>query len=246
MNEKIDIAMTAVIRPDILDGTLKTITQKVCKDREGFRLIINIDPVGEKIKPMKVIKVAQRYFDDIIFNIAEEPSFPKAVKWVWSQVTAPYVFHWEDDVNILREIDVDHMIKILKDNPKLSSLRLYRDKIPANKKGFYTFNCHWTYHKEGFYVARDWKKQFGLNPILIKSEFIKEAVTRMVDHINPEKQFRYSQKYMRPLIQKWQYGIYANPGDTRIIDGRKGQKWKDKLGIDKPKGTTFLKWEEKK
>jgi len=246
MDDKIDITMTAVIRPSLLEGTLKTIVNKVCKDRDGFRLIINVDPVGEPIKPMKVIKTAEKYFDDIIFNIAKEPSFPKAVKWVWSQATAPYIFHWEDDVNILREIDVDHMIKILKDHKKLSSLRLYKGRTPKGRKMFRTFNCRWEYHKEGFYVAKDWKKQFGLNPILIKSEFIQEAVTKMVQTTNPEKQFRYSQKYMRPLIQKWQYGIYAKPGESRLIDGRKGEKWKQKMKLNKPKGRTFLKWEAQK
>ena len=245
MIDKIDITMTAVIRPGLLDETLSTISEKVCKDRDGFRLIINVDPIGENIKPMKVIKVARKYFDDVVFNIAQMPSFPRAVKWVWSQTTAPYIFHWEDDVNILREIDVDHMIKILKENKNLSSLRLYRDKTPRNRKAFTTFNCKWMYNEEGFYVAKDWRKQFGLNPILIKSAFVKEAVKRMVDHTNPEKQFRYSQEYMRGLIKKWTYGIYAKPGDTRLIDGRKGQKWKNKMRLDKPKGKTFLKWEKK-
>ena len=245
MNEKIDITMTSVLRTGILDETLRTISEKVCKDRDGFRLIINVDPVGEAIKPMKVIKVARKYFDDVVYNITKKPSFPKAVKWIWSQVTAPYVFHWEDDVNILREIDVDHMIKILKDNKDLSSLRLYKGRTPKSRRGFNTFSCRWIYNPEGFYVANDWKKQFGLNPILIKSEFVKEAVTRMVEDINPEKQFRYSQKFMRPLIQKWKYGMYARPGETRLIDGRKGEKWKQKIGLNKPVGRTFLKWEKK-
>jgi len=245
MNEKIDITMTAVIRTGLLDETLKLINKRVCKDRDGFRLIINVDPIGENTKPMKVIKVARKYFDDVVYNIAKEPSFPKAVKWVWSRATAPYVFHWEDDVNILRDIDVDHMISILKKNPKLSSLRLFKKATPRNKQTFYTFECNWDYNKQGFYIARDWKKQFGLNPILIKGEFVREAVKKMVDHTNPEKQFRFSQKYMRPLIQKWEYGLYAKPGETRLIDGRKGEFWKQRMRLAKPKGRTFLKWEKR-
>jgi len=245
MSERIDITMTAVIRPELLNETLSTISEKVCKDRDGFRLIINVDPIGENIKPMKVIKVARKYFDDVVFNIAKVPSFPRAVKWVWSQATAPYIFHWEDDVNILREIDVDHMIKILKENKNLSSLRLYKGNTPKNRKAFHTFSCKWMYNEEGFYVAKDWRKQFGLNPILIKREFVQAAVKRMVEHTNPEKQFRYSQPYMRPLIKKWHYGIYAKPGETRLIDGRKGVKWKQKMKLGKPKGKTFLKWEKK-
>jgi len=243
---KIDITMTAVLRPTILSETLVKIKKHVCKGEEDrYRLIINVDPIGEAVDPMKVIKTVNKNFNNVLYNIAEKPSFPHAVKWVWSQVEAPYVFHWEDDVNILYDINVDDMISILEKYKDLSTLRLYKAATPK-KKNFFTFACKWKYYPEGFYIANDWKKQFGLNPILIKSEFVKEAVTRMVDHTNPEKQFRYSQKYMRPLIRKWKYGLYTKPGAPRMIDGRKGQRWKNQMGLDKPGGgQTFLKWEKK-
>lgn len=243
--DMIDITMTAVIRPKLLAETLDKIVKHVCHgDTSRFTLILNVDPIGASIKPMKVIKVAKQRFDNVVYNIAKHPSFPKAVKWVWSQVTAPYVFHWEDDVNILYDIDVDKMITILKKYKELSSLRLYRAPTPKGKR-LHTFACKWIYKPEGFYMATDWRKQFGLNPILIKSEFVHEAVTRMVDHINPEKQFRVSQKYMVPLIKKWKYGLYTKPGSPRMIDGRKGQKWKNAMKLDKPVGKTFVAWEKK-
>jgi hypothetical protein len=243
---KIDIAMTAVLRPQILAETLSKIKTHVCKGEEDrYRLIINVDPIGENVEPTRIIKIANKNFSNIIYNVAETPSFPKAVKWVWSKVDAPYVFHWEDDVNILHDIDVDVMIKILKENVKLSSLRLYKRKTP-NSLIIKDFECKWIYNENKyFYIADDWKKQFGLNPILIKSEFIKEAVSRMVDDVNPEKQFRYSQEYMRPLIKKWKYGLFTYPGAPRMIDGRKGQRWKNELGIDKPKNITFTEWVKK-
>lgn len=240
----IDITMTAVVRPKILEGTLQNILKYVVKKRDGFRLIINIDPIGEKIKPKKLVHIARNYFEDVIYNIPEKPSFPKAVKWVWSQVEAPFALHWEDDVDILREIDVDDMIRILSKYDDLSTLRLYKFNMPR-KNAVRTFSCRWAYNKDGFYIASDWRKQFGLNPILIKSEFVKEAVGRMVDTINPEKQFRASQKFMVPLIKKWKYGLYCKPGDRAIINGKKGQRWKNKQSLHKPKGTTFLKWVKK-
>jgi len=237
--EKIDITMTAVLRPSILSETLVNIRKHVCKGEEDrYRLILNVDP-------LKVVKVANKNFKNIVYNITKKPSFPHAVKWVWSQVEAPYVFHWEDDVNILHDIDIDDMITILKKYKELSTLRLFKAPTP-NRKRFHTFACTWSYHQEGFYMANDWKKQFGLNPILIKSEFVHEAVPRMVNDTNPEKQFRYSRTYMRPLIRKWKYGLYTKPGAPRMIDGRKGQNWKNKMGLDKPGGgQTFLKWEKK-
>ncbi len=239
--DKIDIAMTGVIRPKILKGTLINIYEKVCKkDTSRFRLIINIDPVGEDFKPKSIIPLAEKWFK-VVWNISSEPSFPKAVKWVWSQAEAPYIFHWEDDVDILRDIDVDDMIQILNKYSDLSSLRLSKYPIPTKEK-IKMFECFWNYKPEGFYLASNWEKQFGLNPILIKREFIKEAVNLMREDVNPEKQFRSSQKYMRNLIKKWTYGIYAKPGDTRLIDGRKGQRWKERMGFSKPKNETFLRW----
>ena len=242
--DKVDITMTAVLRPAILRETLEKIVKHVVDDPNRFRLIINIDPIGEKIKPKEVVKVCRRYFKDVIYNIPKKPSFPKAVKWVWENSNAPFVFHWEDDVNILRDINIGEMIKILNDHERLSSLRLYKDKTPKSKR-FKTFSCMWIYNKAGFYVATDWKRQFGLNPILIKRKFINQALPMMKDNVNPEKQFRYTQKYMLPIIRKWYYGIYTKPGHRRLIDGRKGQRWKNRIGVDKPSTGRFLVWTKK-
>jgi len=243
MIDKIDITMTAVIRPALLSRTLESIKNRICQDREGFRLVINIDPIGSNIKPMKVVRTAEKYFDDVIFNIPKTPSFPKAVKWVWANSDAPYIFHIEDDWIINRNIDVNHMISILKKNEKLSSLRLYKNKTP-NRKKITTFACHWVYNEDGFYLSKDWKKQFGLNPILIKREFINQALPRMRDNINPEKQFRDSQGFMRKVIKDWQYGLYSKPGERALVTDI-GRKWIQGTEFAKPKVGTFLTWEKK-
>jgi hypothetical protein len=245
MSENIDITMTSVLRPNMLNGTLTNIKNRVCKDQmDRFRLIINVDPVGESVDPMQMVQVAQNHFDNVVYNITSTPSFPKAVKWVWSQVNAPFVFHWEDDVDILYDIDIENMIYILNKYEKLSSLRLYRANTP-NKNRFHEFRCNWIYNNDGFYLADRWQEQFGLNPILIKKAFTDEATTRLKDDFNPEKQFRYNNIRMLPLISEWQYGLYTRPGMRRLVDGRKGQNWKNKIGFDKPKGKTFLQWERK-
>ena len=142
---------------------------------------------------------------------------------------------------INRDIDVDNMIYILNKNPKLSSLRLYKYKTP-NRKKITTFACHWIYNEDGFYLSKDWKKQFGLNPILIKREFINQALPRMKDNINPEKQFRYSQGYMKKVIKDWQYGMYTKPGDRPLVTDI-GREWIQKTNFTKPKTGTFLTWE---
>lgn len=241
--EKIDITMTAVKRPGILQGTLKTFCERLFTERDRYRLIINIDPVGEKVKPKEVLRVCKMFFkkEQIVYRVPKKASFPKAVIWIWSQVEAPWVFHVEDDINLLREVDINHMIEILKNHKKLACLRMPRMKIPK-KKTIRVFGSPYFFNEEGFYVAKDQKRQFGLNPVLIRSEFINAAVPRMVETINPEKQFRYGNKKMRPLIMKWKYALYARPGDKRLIDGRKGQRWKNNINLQKPRGETFVSW----
>ncbi len=239
---KIDITMTATLRPKILQQTLETVVNNIVTNEHEFRLIINIDPSGEKIKQKIILKVAKTYFKDILYNYPKQSSFSKAVKWVWGNSTAPYIFHIEDDWSINRKVDVTKMIGILDKYDKVSSLRLYKYKTPKGKV-FSTFGCKWRYNEDGFYIADGWQKQFGLNPILIKRQFIDEVLPKMRDDVNPEKQFRASQKWMAPIIRKWKYALYTQPRQLALVTDI-GLGWRKKNKLVKPKGKPFLSWEK--
>jgi hypothetical protein len=243
--DKVDITMTSVIRPAILNDSLNSIVKNLVSDQNRFRLIINVDPIGENVHPMKMIKVAKKHFKNVIYNIANKPSFPKAVKWVWSQSSAPYVFHWEDDVSLFRKIDINDMIKIHEKHPGVASLRLFIQDTP-NKKIIKVFRSEWHYNKDGFYIANRWQEQFGLNPSLIKQAFVKEAINIFRDDINPEKVFRTRYSWAVPLISKWKYGLYTKPGDKMLVSGKgsAGHIWKKKMGLTKS-DKQFLKWVKK-
>lgn len=243
--ENIDITMTATIRPSIISKTLDSINNHIIgkKPRENFRLVLNIDQIGEPYKPKEVLRVVEEKFPNFIYNIADNPSFPKAVKWVWSQVNTKYIFHIEDDWTFPRKIDVLHMMNILDKYERLSSLRLSKFRTP-NSPVFRMFECKWRFIEEGYYLADDWRRQFGLNPILIKRQFIDEALPRMVDHVNPEKQFRESQKYMVDVIKKWKYGMFTFPGSVALAMDI-GRRWEGKKLYTKPKVGTFLTWVKK-
>ena len=242
--EKIDITMTATLRPSLVERTFISIVDKIVRgERDRYRLIINVDKIGENIQQKTVIKIAKKYFNDIIFNLPETPSFPRAVKWVWGNSTSNYIFHIEDDWEIVRFVDVDNMIRLLDKYKKLSSLRLNKYHTP-NKKVIKLFDGIWKYcEKDKFYITDDWKKQFGLNPILIKREFINRALPCMVDNVNPEKQFRESQEYMVNVIRVWNYGLYSNPGDPPLVVDI-GADWKQKNNFEKPV-KSFLTWIKK-
>lgn len=244
--DNVDITMTAVLRPSVLNQSLSTIVKNVVDNQDRFRLIINIDPIGEEVCPMKMVKIAKSHFNTVVYNIPEKPSFSKAVKWVWMNSEAPYVFHWEDDVSIFRPIDIKHMIKIHKMFPEIAALRLFIRPTP-NKKVISVFRSLWRYNKHGLYVADNSTEQFGLNPNLIKKEFIDEAIYVLRDDINPEKVFRPIYKWSIPLISKWKYGLYTKPGDKTLVSGlgSEGHVWKKKLGLFKPVDKHFIVWKRR-
>jgi hypothetical protein len=240
---KIDITMTATLRPQIIEQTFISIIDKIVKNQDDrYRLIINIDNVGENIKQEEIVNIAKKYFSDIIFNCPETPSFLKAVKWVWGQATNNFIFHIEDDWVITREIDVDDMIRILNKYDRLSSLRLNKRTTP--EKEFIEkewFAGIWNYIKEdNFYLCHGWVGIFSLNPNMIKRKFIKEVLPKMLVELNPEKQLREPSKYMRDTIKNWQYGIYSRPGDSPLIVDH-GKSWRKTYKLVKNQGQ-FVTW----
>ena len=246
MGSHVDITMTAVLRPEIIKKTLDSFCENLFFNKDyKYRLIINIDPIGnEGAKPKKIVKLCKLYFDDVIFNIPDKASFPKAVIWGWKQIKSNYTFHLEDDWILNRKVELRRLIKMLEKNPKLACMRLYKHNIP-NKKNPRLFNSPYNY-KDGFFVGSDRKKQFGLNPVLIRSSYIHEALPLMVEDKNPEKQFRYGNKKMRDFVMKWQYAIYGKPGDKALVWGKNGLHWRQRSKYMKPRdGKPFLTWKDR-
>lgn len=223
----IDITMIATVRPEILRITLESFCQNMLTDRSRYRLIINIDPIGEDTKPKFVLKVAQEYFDNIVHRYSTTPGFTNAVIWTWKQVRSDYVFNLQDDFKLLKPISIDSMIEILEKNPKLASLRLNKNETPVNNGDTEFTIC----------------PRISLNPILFKSEFIKGVVPLMTPDANPEKQLRPSLKSERGrFIRNWEHGIYIKDSRSRIVDDI-GRKWMSNSVYKKETG--FTKWEIK-
>lgn len=235
----IDILTTATLRPYLLDQTYDSFRKHMLLDKYKYRVFLNVDPVGDKYKVKDIVKVAKKYFDDVIFHSPKKPSFSKAVMWCWKQSSADYVFHLEDDWKCNVDINLEEMIKLLDKYEKLSSLRLCKNDIP--QRPIYMFRCEYIPIEYNLLIASDSKKQFGLNPILIKGEFVQQSVPRMSTTLNPEKQFRYSNLKMRDHIMNWKYGIFGNPGDHAFVTDI-GRDWRQMHGFKKPLNETFLNW----
>ena len=225
---KIDITMTAVKRPEILRRTLESFCNNLFTEKDRYRLIINIDSIGEKVKPKVILKICKRFFkeEQIIYNVSVTASFPAAVIWTWQQVEAPWVFHLEDDWIINMPVDINDMIEIMK-KYSLVSLRLNKNKSGKSKStNKYGYMSH---------------PKISLNPTFFDGAFIKNVVPLMDPKLNPEKQLRIGKgiEERGKYLMKFKHGIYTKESIQQVVVDI-GREWMKKSRYTK--NTGFKNW----
>lgn len=227
---KMDFTTTAMSRPRVLEATLKSFTQKLKGvDFENSRLIINIDPLPPNIKRKETIAVAKSFFKNVEYNLPKTPNFTAAVNWTWSRAKTEYIFHLEDDWELLRPVPVEKLIKKFDEIPGLLQiiLRAYR----------YAY------------------KTCALSPSIIHSRMYRKIAGRLNEEINPEAQLR-GERFglIMPRRGKASFTsrgrIIVHPAKPRqVILKDLGRAWINKTRYKKSGGgkkARFLTWETKK
>lgn len=114
-----DLAFTtpAVLRADVLSATYGSFQKNLQADFREFRLYLNVDPAPRRggSDLVDVLDAARSFFGDVVWNAPASASFPLAVKWLWSSVSSPFVFHLEDDWELLAPVPLDRMMSRMKD-----------------------------------------------------------------------------------------------------------------------------------
>lgn len=243
----IDVTMTAVMRPDIIKKTLTSFKERLFW-KQPVRLIINVDPVGEKDKTVEVMDVVRSVFpyDQVLWRFPDDPSFPKAFIWTWEQTREPLVFHLEDDWELLRQIDFGEMIQLMHTHKDLAVLRLpYTPCLQDTNK---SWNKFLPWNGEFYEVPEDLRGLLGFagHPSLIRGEFIKIGLKMLSSERNPEKtlKWRASSKGLGGMLQKFRYGVYGTPGKGSAVRDT-GKNWKE-LNRWKKQGSqaNFMVWEK--
>jgi hypothetical protein len=253
---KIDILMIGVIRPKMIEETTISLFENVLNDNHEYRMIANIDPIGEKNhSQMDCIKVLKKYFPNIIYNCSSRPSVINAWKWVLSKAETKYFWFKEDDIKILRKVDLDDMIRILDDNSKLSMLMM--DKHGTLKGHQRTLSdtkilrstMEFEYTGDRWYKAPHWFRASGITSTFVKKDFLLPCVKHFVTGNSPnntikgKQVIRKGQKNMEiaPFLRQWDYGYYQTPNsDKHFID--LGKEWRTILGYEKPRGGVDQTW----
>lgn len=240
----IDIGMTCILRPQIIKDTLLSWDYNIIKQNRNinFRLILNIDPIGENILQKNIFNITKKYFPGKIIPIyPETPSFPLAVRNIIEKIDTEFCFLTEDDMVILRHININKMIRILESNPNLASLRLDKNntldsvyQIKRKIKG--------SYKNEGYYLLNGHKRAFSMNTSLFRTNFLKEILPFIESDVSPERLLRLikwksKEKYkeLNDIMRKWQFGIFMKPKEKPQIQDI-GTGWKERMGLKKTNG----------
>jgi hypothetical protein len=252
----IDVTMTSVIRPEILENTLETFFKYVFSKEYNYSLILNIDCIGDdRYGPDDILVVARKYFSSIQYNIEKEPNFPKAVRWIWSHSKSEFVFHLEDMWDAKIKTNFHDLVHVMTEYPSIANLFLFKN-ILANGSSPPFFYSR--------YKSKEDRRLFLmvtkplLSPGLYRGEFLRRYAFMMNDIDNPELQI-WGDKYVaedgmaetnnKKYLLQWEYAIYTGNWLFPFWNCRKlathlvsGRRWKREHGFFKE--TPFSPWKK--
>lgn len=126
----VDVLINSCARPDILDTSIKSF-RKYIKTSHDLRYVIledKVDSISRQKNGMKWLEKNKKLFHEI--HIADKKMgpgffFAPTVKLCKTD----YFFHLEDDNEFIKEIDIDPMIEVMKNNDYIAEIILRRGRV---------------------------------------------------------------------------------------------------------------------
>lgn len=251
----IDITITAVIRPEILEKTLESFFRNVFTQTHNYRAVINIDPLGDTSSTLNDMRdVIAKYFTNSHSHASFAPNFPKAVKWVWSHSRTDLVFHLEDMWLSKVPINFEDLVDVMTRYEKLASINLYKN-ILAEGSPPPEFYPHYDKIEDRRKFLRIDRPL--LSPGLYRGKFVRRVAELMSENDNPELQIwgdkdspqdGLASSGLKSYLREWDYSLYTGHWwfpfwicRQPAVSMLQGRIWKKKHGFVKK--NHFAPWE---
>jgi len=238
---KVDVTITATKRLDVLFKTLSSFMENLLW-KTDCEAIVNIDPVGDAHSAEKVLRVVELFLPVKQSREAIQPDFSEAFRYTWNMVDAPWVFHLEDDWELLQKVDIEEMAQILEEENDLALLRL--PQFVSTKDKMKNWDKFFPWNGKYFECPDELRQGVGFcgHPSLIKGEFVKTAAPLIKRGSNPEKQFHHDNTELVEEVMKWRYGVFSKPNSPNYIKDL-GREWMVKSGWKKEGSKAyFINW----
>ena len=247
---RLDITMTAVQRPAILERTLKSFRDNLFRPNLliDYQLIINVDPIGELVSISYIHDLCADFFPHPIVVTQTKAHFGRAFHRVWSIASyrdAEFIFHLEDDWEITRTVDLFAMIDCMCRNPEIAMLRLStvgNDGGPCINQWGHKFPWNGRYYE----IPKEDRAKLRVagHPAIIRPEFISQVLPFLDPEKNPEKQMALNNPDIGPIIDSYCFGVWNHPGLPANIRDI-GREWMIKKGFNKQGNKAwFTQWEQ--
>lgn len=243
---RVDVTTTATIRPNIHRLTFRSFTRNLLRGHDA-RLILNVDPIGDKGKTITdVLSVVKDYFQHTVVNHPVTANFPMALKWCWQQVETEFFFNLEDDWRLVRSLDLDDMVRVMKKYPRLALLRLPKGETTDAECEVYSTPSIGRYAWNGDYFEAPTGVRSGYAgmPSLIRTSWMRAWVDDLRQDLNHERCWKSMAKRGDPRATGWAYGAYA-PRDAELTVVDVGRNYRQVYGIERNSRTNLTQWIDK-
>jgi len=216
LEQQIAVTTTAMRRPELLYQTYESFRRGTGLDFTKMKLFINIDPAPSNGSAIDTLDVAHHFFGPVVSNLPAVPNFAAAVKWLWSTVDTPFVFHLEDDWIMKRPVPMHELLAALKNDPQV---------LQARFRGYHVGNV---------------LRRISLGPGLTRGEVCRRIGPRLRTDRNPETQLRDLSVFG---IHPQRKTIAATvPARTRAVKDI-GRAWAKAHGVTRPSHKEkFVAW----
>ncbi len=211
--EQIDITMPAVLRPAVLQESLRSFVTGLLHDTGRFRLLINIDPVGSGTRE-EVEAVCRQFFEHVVVNAPAQGSLNAALRWLWGVANSEFILYLEDDILLKRSVDLAEMMAHMRKRPRLAYIQI--SYVDFRKNDGNDINVQHEYLGDGLHLRKG-KYEMSLQPALMRREFAAAAARLIHDDDDPEIQFHANNPALQDLVSQWEFATFARPGDSRAV-----------------------------
>lgn len=231
----IELTVVAARRNALLRDTLNSFHARMFRNFRFDRVSVNIDPLwGDQKEESECVATVKSLFPNAVIYTPEKANHCSAVKRLWTNSQSQFLFHMEDDWNLLENIDPS--ILNLFSDPKIAQVSLM------------TKEKNWARSRRGdFHFVKRRPKLFGIipspfrktipafttSPSFIRGDFARHWAHLLDEAFDPEKQ-GYSQVNapLERFTANYRNYIYSGKHfDNLIIDT--GRDWRAARHIEK-------------
>jgi len=133
--ETIDLIRTSASRPNFLKISTASIAKNL-KFSGKIRWIIHEDQLDKARSDECMVYIQTCGIYDMFKRDKPPIGQGPSLTWLMSRANTKYILNFEDDWELLKEIDVDKLIKLMDDNQDINQIAFHKRPIMSEKPKF--------------------------------------------------------------------------------------------------------------